>query len=90
MNYEWVPVRTRNFGLLRYPIVTTGVKRKSGEWALFNFLLDSGADVTMMRAADCEYLGLDLESGKRMEFATAGESSVWAYLHETTFKFGCC
>jgi hypothetical protein len=81
-------VRTKNLGVLYYPMITAGVKRKSGNLAWFNFLFDSGADVTMMRAADGEFLGVDVKAGKKMEFGTAGESTVSAYLHETMFRFG--
>lgn len=54
------------FGLLLNPTLTLVVKSRRGDF-LFRFLVDSGADVSMMPRSAADTLGVDLAGCRRME-----------------------
>ena len=79
-------IRTE-FGILLDPTFELPVKTPSG-YLRFRFLLDSGAELTMMPRSVAEQLGVNLGSAREMKVTGIEGSGVRAWLSEITLKIG--
>lgn len=64
VDYNWLPVQTNHFGLIFRPMALVSLKHARAEdaWLTRLFLVDSGADITVMNKSDAVDLGIDFEA----------------------------
>lgn len=75
------------FGKVFNPYIPVPVKARWG-WQNLWFLVDSGADTTMLTLSLANQLGLNIEKSKRSQLFGIGEKSVPAYPGKIDLKFG--
>jgi hypothetical protein len=68
------------------PILTLPIKTKEG-WLNTLFLLDSGADTTMLTLSMAKRLGLSFDSKKKTKLFGIGDLGVPAYPGKVVIKF---
>jgi len=88
VDFGWWPRQSKNFGLVHYPMARVEVKHQNrDEWLPVHFLIDSGADITVMSKSDADDLDIDFEAGQRVSFGQATGDVLWARIHRVTLKF---
>lgn len=82
------PYRYKNIaeGKIFNPILTLPIKTKEG-WLNTLFLLDSGADTTMLTLSMAKRLGLAFDSKKETKLFGIGDIGVSAYPGKVIIKF---
>jgi len=74
--------------VLRPTIPVCLVNKQSGEHANYIALIDSGADYCIFHASMGEVIGLDVRSGKKMEYFGIAGVKQTAYFHEIVLSVG--
>ncbi len=80
--------RMRDGTVIFRPWVHIHLPSKDGEWTLFELYADAGADFTLLRQADCEALGYDLEAGELRLIGGVCSGLVRVFLHELPLRLG--
>jgi len=75
------------FGKVFNPYIPVPVKARWG-WQNLWFLVDSGADTTMLTLSLANQLGLNIDKNKKSKLFGIGEKSVTAYPGKIELKFG--
>ncbi len=73
-------------GKILNPLLTIPIKTKSG-WLDTLFLLDSGADTTMLSLPMAKRLGLQVNLKQKTKLFGIGDIAVYAYAGKATLKF---
>lgn len=74
-------------GILFNPLVSIPVKTRLG-WQPLWFLVDSGADTTMLTTSLADQLGLSYDSDKKTSLYGIGEHRLNAFLGVIRMRFG--
>lgn len=75
------------FGSLLDPTIELPVKTPRG-FRLFSFIVDSGADFTMMPRSVSEQLGINLEAARELKVAGVEGTLISAWLSEIELNIG--
>ncbi|MBM4428813.1 MAG: hypothetical protein FJ026_00510 [Chloroflexi bacterium] len=62
-----------------------GVDRR---WRLFDLYADSGADITLLREADCQALGRELTAGRLLLISGVCTGLIRTFVHEVPLRLG--
>ncbi|OGG19212.1 hypothetical protein A2721_00035 [Candidatus Gottesmanbacteria bacterium RIFCSPHIGHO2_01_FULL_47_48] len=78
LKFPFEYVRVSGLGILFYPIVSLDLKTIFG-WKKFDFLVDTGADLTTLPATVLPYLGIEKEGLKESRTVGVGgiEVATW-------------
>lgn len=75
--------------VITFPAIRLSLsKRDLGEAFSFLVLVDSGAEISLFTKSDAELLGLDLETGKRINIGTVSRDKIVAFLHPVMMRIG--
>jgi len=85
--YKWRRRSTKYFGDVWVPLAHIELRASDDRFQAFALQLDSGAVVSLLRRSVGDLLGLDLERGRRAEFASVGGGKTIAYIHELETRF---
>jgi hypothetical protein len=85
--YSWRRRATTHFGVVWVPYAEVGIQRSNGRFQAFALQVDSGAVVSLLRRSVAELLGIELESGRKIELATIGGGKTRAHVHELLSRF---
>ncbi len=86
--YSWRRRPTKHFGEVWVPYAEVELKQADGHFQAFALQIDSGAVVSLLRRSVAGVLGIDLESGRRIDLASVGGGRTNAYVHEIPSRFG--
>lgn len=64
LEFPFAYVKVKSLGLLFYPLVQVGLKTVFG-WKEFDFLVDTGADLTTLPITAASFLGVDVKKLKK-------------------------
>lgn len=79
--HKWASLPTRHFGPVWSPIVELSVHGRDCSRRLA-FLVDTGAVVSLLRRSVAQFLGVELEAGRRIELGAIGGGKTIAFVHE--------
>ena len=85
--YKWQRRTTEHFGLVWFPIVRFELETRQGRFRPLALQIDSGAVVSLLRRSSADLLGVSLESGKRIELTSVGDTKTGAYVHNVRTRF---
>lgn len=74
LEFPFAYTRVKSLGLLFYPIIQVSLKTVF-DWKEFDFLVDTGADLTTLPVGAASFLGVDLKKLKRSK--TQGVGGIW-------------
>lgn len=86
--YSWRRRPTKHFGDVWVPYAEVEIQQTDGNFQAFALQIDSGAVVSLLRRSVADVLGVDLESGRRIELGSVGGGRTNAYVHEIRSRFG--
>ena len=76
------------------PSVTVELQDADGRWHPFRLYADAGADITLLREADCRTLGYELEAGEEQFMGGIGPGLIRTFVHQVRVRLGtvelCC
>lgn len=73
---------------LTRPIIPIGISYKGGTPIRYEALIDSGADMCAFDAQIGEILGIDIQSGRKDEFAGVMGDAKFIFYHEVVVTIG--
>src|SRR3989344_1246487 len=82
--YEEIP----GYGRIFRPYVPVQLKTKEASWKSFDFIVDTGADVTMLPYYMLTLLDIDKNKLEEYEFVGIGGNSVTSWKTTITIKIG--
>lgn len=82
LSYKYDP----DFGVLSEPIIPTLILTKSGEYQLYDFILDTGADCSILPKTIAGDLGIDIKALPKISFKGIEGNTINAYLTKITLK----
>ncbi len=85
--YKWRQRDTKYFGPVWAAFAEIGIEASHGTILPFAMHIDSGAVISLLRRSAADVLGLDFESGRRVELTTVGHGVTVAYVHELLTRF---
>lgn len=85
--YDWRRRRTEYFGEVSIPFARIEIQTAGAQYQAFALQIDSGAVVSLLRRSAGELLGVDVESGRRVESSSIGAYPTAAYVHELVTRF---
>ena len=71
-----------------FPAAYVNIQDQKGEWASFVLLIDSGATISALPAADASLLGVDAKRGERIAIIGIGGKPVRGWRHELRARLG--
>lgn len=74
--FDWEYELVYGLGNIFRPYVPIQLKTKEAGWKHFDFIVDTGADITMLPYYMAEILGVDLEKAQQDEFTGIGGHKV--------------
>jgi hypothetical protein len=80
--YSWRRRPTRHFGEVWVPFAQVDLQGPDGRFQAFAVQVDSGATVSLLRRSVADLLGIDLESGRRVDLTGIGGGRTTAYVHD--------
>lgn len=86
--YSWRRRPTKHFGDVWVPYAEVEIQQTDGHFQALALQVDSGAVVSLLRRSVADVLGVDLESGRRIELGSVGGGRTNAYVHEIPSRFG--
>jgi hypothetical protein len=90
--HKWRRRDTKYFGQVWTPFAEIGIKASSGTFMPFAMQADSGAVISLLRRSAVDVLGIELQSGRKVELSAVGHGTTVAYVHGlvTRFDDGIC
>lgn len=85
--HKWSRRRTRHFGEVWVPLAHIELRLSDSNFQAFVVQIDSGAVVSLLRRSVADLLGMELESGRRVELGGVGGARTVAYVHELFTRF---
>ncbi len=82
----WRRRATRHFGDQWVPFAELKLQATSGRWRTFAVQVDTGAVISVLHRSAATFLGIELESGGRIELKGVGGSPVPYYVHAVTAR----
>lgn len=79
--FDWRLRPTKHFGEVWVPFAQISILGPDGRSQAFAVQIDSGATVSLLRRSVADLLGIDLESGRRIDLTGVGGSRMTAYVH---------
>ena len=70
--YSWRRRPTKRCGDVWVPYAQVEIRRTDGRFQAFVVQIDSGAVVSLLRRSVADLLGLDLQSGRKIDLAAVG------------------
>lgn len=70
--HKWRRRPSRHFGDVWVPFAQIEIQRADGMFQALALQIDSGAVVSLLRRSMADLLGLDFESGRRIEVSSVG------------------
>jgi hypothetical protein len=70
------------------PSVTVELQDADGRWHPFRLYADAGADITLLREADCRTLGYELEAGEEQFMGGIGPGLIRTFVHQMSVRLG--
>lgn len=70
------------------PWVHIRLKGTDGRWRSFDLYADSGADITLLREADCRALGYKLTGGRLLHISGVCSGLIRTFVHEIPLRLG--
>jgi hypothetical protein len=80
--------RSRAGRLIFRPSVTAELQDADGRWHPFRLYADAGADITLLREADCRTLGYELEAGEEQFMGGIGPGLIRTFVHQVRVRLG--
>jgi len=85
--HKWRRRPTKHFGEVWVPFAQIEVQGADDKFQAFSLQVDSGAVVSLLRRSVADLLGLDLDSGRRIEVTSVGGGKTTAHVHELLTRF---
>ena len=85
--FKWRRRRTRHFGEVWVPFAEIGLRRADGGHQPLAIQIDSGAVISLLRRSAAELLGIDLQTGEKIDFGSVGGNRVCAFRHDLQARF---
>jgi len=70
------------------PYVHVHLQGVDGRWLPFDLYADSGADITLLREADCQALGRELTDGYLLRISGICTGLIRTFVHEVPLRLG--
>ena len=86
--YKWRKRPTKHFGEVWTPFVQIELRGRSGRYESLALPADSGAVVSLLRRSVADLLGIELESGRKIDLTGIGGARTDAYVHDISTRFG--
>ncbi len=85
--YRWRSRPTKHFGDTYVPFAQVSLRANDSSFHVLALQIDTGAVVSLLRQSMAELLGIDLESGRRVELGSIGGTQTVAFVHNIYTKF---
>lgn len=86
--FPYAEERTRAGAVAFRPQALIYIQAADGAWHPFRLYADAGADLTLLRADDCQLLGYRLRTGEPLWMGGIGRGLVRAYLQRIPIRLG--
>jgi hypothetical protein len=70
------------------PYVHIRLQGADERWRPFDLYADSGADITLLREADCQVLGYELTAGRLLRISGVCSGLIRTFVHEIPLRLG--
>lgn len=84
--FPYLSERTRSGLLIFRPFASIYLQGANGRRHPFPFYVDAGADVTLLREADCQLLGYELEAGELRWMGGVCTGLIRTFVHHIAFR----
>ncbi len=85
--YSWRSRPTKHFGDTYVPFAQVSLRANDSSFHALALQIDTGAVVSLLRQSMAELLGIELESGRRVELGSIGGTQTVAFVHNICTKF---
>jgi len=85
--YKWRRRPTKYFGEVLVPFAEIEIQDVQGRPQAFAVQVDSGAVISLLRRSAAELLGVNVESGRRVELGAVGGGQTVAFMHDLQTRF---
>ena len=85
--HKWRKRPTKYFGEVWVPYAQIEVQRPDGGFQAVALQVDSGAVISLLRRSVADLIGIELQSGRRVELGSVGDATVPAYVHDVVTRF---
>ncbi len=86
--FAWRRRPTRYFGEQWVPFAEVELRGGDDRWRQFSVAIDTGAVISLMKRSAGDLLGVDPESGQRVELFSVGGNPVLLTLHRLIVRMG--
>jgi hypothetical protein len=85
--HKWRRLPTQHFGEVWVPFAQISLRAVAGDLHTLLLQIDSGAVISLLGRSIADLLGVQLESGRRVELSGVGGSTTTAWMHEIDTVF---